>query len=86
LVVSAAIEVAEVVLPGSSPAEAAEAASAFRRELFRLWRADRVAGLGWRTELPGLSFEADPQLGARGLGEAMAREVRRHALDGGGAP
>jgi hypothetical protein len=80
------IEVTEVVLPGAGPAEVAEAAAAFRSELARLWRADRDAGIGWRPELHAVSFEVELQLGAQGLGEAMAREVRRHALDGRGAP
>lgn len=80
------IQVGEVVLTGASAADGAEAAAAFRAELVRLWRADRAAGIGWKAEMSVVDFEVEAQLGARSLGEAMAREVRRHALDSGGAP
>jgi hypothetical protein len=86
LVVNGAdIQVSELSLPGTSAADAIEAADAFRREIVRLWQADRDAGIGWPAELGTVSCEISPQLGAGGLGRAIAREVRRHALDRGGA-
>lgn len=68
-------------LPVVDAVAAGIAVEAMRREMHRLWQADRAAGLGWDTTLDALSLdgraeEAPDVLGLRLAGAIRSRLVR----------
>ncbi len=75
----AVIELGEFVLPGASAAEGAQVASAFHREIGRLWEADQADGVAWTETLVTLVLEFEPTLAGEKLGHAIAHGVRDRA-------
>lgn len=75
------VEIGELVVPGTGPADGRTIAESTHQALSRLYREDQAAGVAWREALPAVDLEVDPKLPLAKVGEAIARTIRARLVE-----